>query len=180
MSLHPAGRSPGPDPGPAMAAMNPLVYAPRSCQPLGNGLASGLSYKLYLIRSNRYEGVPAPDLRALHATVATEFDAWGMLETDHPLAFAIVHLADDGWYLLLSRWNNANNLRHRVRALEAGPRALETRPLAEQSVIACVWEMRLMMHEADAWIDAVLRDPRDLIAPDMAEHYLAALYEGPL
>lgn len=158
---------------------NPLRYDPRSCRFLGIGRCGAASYKLYLIRSGNNADVAGPRVEDLHAVVAAEFAGWDS-PTDHPLGFVIAHLADDGWYLLLSRWNNANNLRHRVRALELGPGGLGTRAMDDAEIIACVWELRLVLHEVDAWIASVLLPPRDAITPDAAEAYLAARYEGPL
>jgi hypothetical protein len=158
---------------------NPLRYEPRSCRFLGIGQAGGLTYKLYEIRSSRNVGSPAPRPEALHAAAAEEFGGWES-PTDHPLGFAIAHLADDGWYLLLSRWNNANNLRHRVRAIDAGSDAVHARPLDDPHVVACVWELRLMLREADAWIAGVLEPLGETLTPQARERYLAAIYEGPL
>lgn len=158
---------------------NPLRYQPRSCRFLDIGRAGALTYKLYEIRSSRHAGSPAPRREALHAAAAGAFEGWDS-PTDHPLGFAIAHLADDGWYLLLSRWNNANNLRHRVFAIEAGSDAVLARPLEDAHVIACVWELRLMLHEADAWIASVLAPPGDSLTPQARDRYLAAIHEGPL
>ena len=158
---------------------NPLRFASRPCRSLGLGRAGASTYKLYEIRSGKNVGSPGPRPEALHAAVAAAFEGWDS-PTDHPLGFAIAHLADDGWYLLLSRWNNANNLRHRVWAIDGEPDAVLTRPLEDEHVIACVWELRLMLHEANAWIACVLEPLGDVITAQARERYLGAIYEGPL
>lgn len=158
---------------------NPLRYDPRACRFLGIGRAGASAYKLYVIRSGKNADVAGPRVDDLHAVAVAEFAGWDK-PTDHPLGFVIVHLADDGWYLLLSRWNNANNLRHRVRALDAGPAGLRARAMDDAEIIACVWELRLVLHEVDAWIASVLLPPGDVVTPQAAEAYLAARYEGPL
>lgn len=158
--------------------MNPLAYTPRTCKPEGVFSLPGISCKLYIVRSQRNAQTPTPSHAVLASVLEAEFAAWGTSPADHALGFAIIHFADDGWYLLLSRWNDANNLRHRVRAIEFNADGITARPLADPWIVSCVWELRVMMFEADAWIDAILRPGPETITAEAAQRYLSTLCEG--
>jgi hypothetical protein len=163
-----------------VAEINPLSWTPRVCAPIGAARLEGHAYKVYVVRSPANANAICPSTADLARAIATESADWATLPTDHGLGFAILHLADDGWYLLMSRFENANNLRHRVRALVYGPGGICTVPLGDSSIIACVWEMRLMQRECDVWIDTILKAGAEVISPSMAEAYLTNVYEGPV
>jgi hypothetical protein len=158
--------------------MNPLAFTPRACKSEGVFRVTGISCKLYIVRSRRNAQTPTPSRAALAAILEAEFSAWGTNPADHDLGFAIIHFADDGWYLLLSRWNDANNLRHRVRAIEFNVDGITARPLADPWIVSCVWELRVMMFEADAWIDTILRPGPQTITAQAAQLYLSKFCEG--
>lgn len=131
---------------------------------------------MYAILSENWDAATLPSSDVLGNAVRK-----AMKTLDSPLdeafGFAILHLANDGVYLLLTRFNNANNLRHRVLSVVLGRETLELGRLDDPHIIACVWELRLMMYEADAWIDAVLKSGEGLTS-DTIEDYLARRYEG--
>lgn len=158
---------------------NPLSYTPRQCRFLGLGSAEDVSYKLYFIWSNKFSTADLPPLSQLHNAVSNGLRGWS-LATDHPLAFAIVHFANDGLYLLISRWNNANNIRHRVFSLKIAGDQLVLQPLEDPWTIACIWEMRLIKHEVDFWIETVLAANEPELSPEMAQQYLSKQFEGAL
>ena len=152
---------------------NPIAYAPRRVVECGT-VEGRWTAKLYAILSERWDEGALPSPEAMAAAVREameELDA----PLDHPLGFAIFHLANDGIYLLLTRFNNANNLRHRVFSAALGGEPLRLEPLGDAHIIACVWEMRLMKFEADAWIDCVLKPG---LTPETAARYLGARYQG--
>ena len=154
---------------------NPMTFAPRAVASLGI-VRGAWAAKLYAIRSARWRAADLPARAVLAEAVRAAMDTLDA-PRDHPLGFAILHMADDGTYLLLSRFNDANNLRHRVFAATPAGARLELAPLADPHVVCCVWEMRVMMGEADAWIDAVLRPGAGLTAAAQAA-YLARRFEG--
>ncbi|MCW5220013.1 hypothetical protein D5041_09580 [Verminephrobacter aporrectodeae subsp. tuberculatae] len=51
-------------------------------------------------------------------------------------------------------------------------------PLADPWIVSCVWELRVMMFEADAWIDAVLRPGPETVTEQAAQRYLSTFCEG--
>lgn len=159
---------------------NPLTYAPRPVQPLGRGRAGRVQYKAYAMWSDRFSLADVPGRPQVAAAVEQALEGWEA-PGDHPVAFAILHLANDGWYLLLTRFNNANNLRHRVFGVAPGDRgSLHAVPLADPHLIACVWETRLIKHEVDAWIDTVLAPPGDQLTAASLDRYLDRQFQGSL
>jgi hypothetical protein len=159
-----SGTTPGP---------NPIRYSPRRVVGLGTVRGEWVA-KLYAILSDRWqiESLPSPEaLRALVLHAMDQLDA----PLDHGCGFAIFHMADDGIYLLVTRFNNANNLRHQVYAVTVGEGKHRLNALADQHIIACVWELRLMQFEADAWTKCVLKAG---LSADSVRRYLHTRYQG--
>lgn len=156
---------------------NPTTFAHRRVLDCGTVQGSWTA-KMYGILSEKWDAAALPSSDVLDKAAREAMKALdGPL--DHPFGFAILHLANDGVYLLLTRFNNANNLRHSVFSVVLGKETLELARLADPQIIACVWELRLMMYEADAWIDAVLKPGKGLTS-DATERYLARRYSGPI
>ncbi|SNR74559.1 hypothetical protein [Puniceibacterium sediminis] len=154
---------------------NPMKFASRQVVDLGI-VQGAWPVKVYAILSDKWTVDDLPDAATFEVAVR---DAAATLQQpqDHPAGFAIFHMADDGFYLLISRFNNANNIRHSVFSLAQHVTGLKCAPLADPKLIACIWEMRLMMAEADAWIETVLR-PGNGLTQDALSAYLACRYEG--
>lgn len=157
---------------------NPLAYAPRQCVSLGRGMAQGIGYKAYAMWSDRFSMADLPTKAQITKAISVGLTGWDA-PADHPAAFAILHLANDGIYLLLTRWNNANNLRHRVFSVELqGVDGMSLQHLSDPFTIACVWETRLICIEANAWIEEVLAAPGDQLSAHMLDCYLNRQFEG--
>lgn len=156
-----------------MIAANPFRYLPRKVFDLG--IVSGAwTAKVYAVISEAWKEQDLPTREQIAAAVS-EAMAGLQGELDHELGFAIFHLANDGQYLLLTRFSNANNLRHIVSSVTVTEGALKLARLSDPMTIACVWELRLMMFEADAWIETVLREG---LTTATAQQYLARRYCG--
>lgn len=156
-------------------ASNPISYQPREL--LNLGIARfGWTAKVYGILGTGRTPSEFPPGDMLMGVLATEM---GLMDrpNDHSCGFAIFHLADDGFYVLLTRFNNANNLAHRVWSIDRQDSGLTLSPLADDRIIACVWEMSLMHFEARAWVDCVLRNG---LTGETESAYLAARATGPL
>ncbi len=151
---------------------NPLTFAPRRVLDCGT-VAADWTAKVYAILSDRWSRGDVPPAPVRDRMVRRAMEALDS-PTDHPVGFAIFHLAEDGIYLLVSRFNNANNLRHSVFGVSSD---VQIAPLDDPQIIACIWELRLMMAEADAWIETVLR-PGNGLTDDAQAAYLAARYAG--
>lgn len=155
---------------------NPMVYALRQVISLGT-LEQGWTTKIYGMFSDQFEAKELPDQETLFVSIKQAMTGWDAVSGNHPLGFGIVHMANDGIYLLLTRFHDANNIRHQVFALNLTDRSVTLAPLEDAAIIACVWEMRLIAHESDAWVKHVLIPGAGLT--DVARQaYLNDVYRG--
>lgn len=83
------------------------------------------------------------------------------------VGFVIFHQGRTGPYLILGWWDNENELP--VRVFLADP--LNWRP-ATSGESFCVWDLRVVWHEREAYIRTMLKGPTDEAA------YLAATIAG--
>jgi len=160
--------------------MNPLEYQPRDCHFIEAKKVAGIDLKLYLICSSQFGLADIPAQDVLEQLYAQAFNGW-QAQNDHNVGFAILHLADDGLYFLASVWNDANMIRHKVLGLsyDADGNTVIA-PLGEPSIIACVWELKLMSFERDAWIECVLNKKPKQLNEQLTQDYLNCRYQGSL
>ena len=136
--------------------MNPIQYRPRRSLPIPILKMSGVNLKIYGVFSDPAKAIQFPGASHLSSCIG-ELCNVPTDECDHGVGFLILHLAEDGDYLLLSHWVDANMLRHQVfqcKVTEQGVTSI--RSLANDGIIACVWELEIMKFERDAWVRAVL------------------------
>lgn len=97
--------------------------------------------------------------------------------TDHRygVGFLGVHEGDGSNLVFLDWWADVNELRHHVFvSYPAAPEALVD--ATPTGLAGCVWDLRLLGFERDAWVDTVLNASGD---PDL-ERYLAQRFDGVL
>lgn len=156
-----------------MTRSDVVHYERRSTQALGLGEVSTVKVKWYLITAGSrtlVSGLWQQIEKQLEAEIDTAGDPM-----EHGVGFGIVHLARDGDYVLFSRWYDRNMLKHRVyraQVDEAGTTQLHS--MRDTDIAACVWEMALMAHERDAWVEAMSRG----LDSAALEAYLQAVYGG--
>lgn len=142
-------------------------YAPRPLEFLGLESVAGYRLKVYAIRY----GEAGLDRE--------RFDAcWPMASAVLPqpdraagrpgAGFVILHQGATGDYVVLCWWDRENELPTRVFVRDAGG----WRP-AEDGESFCVWDLRVMWREREAYVASVLTG-RD----DGLEIYLTAFLEG--
>ncbi|WP_265562254.1 hypothetical protein [Sphingomicrobium arenosum] len=133
------------------------VYAPRTYRDFGV-LALGASrFKAY--------GIEAPgsalDADAALAAVTRYARAcphvWTVPES--ALGHVIVHRGEEADWLLAGWWIGGGILRGLVARSEVG--ALDFAP-ADSSLVGCVWELRLVEHERQAWVRHMMRETPDV------------------
>ncbi|MHC4976092.1 MAG: isochorismatase [Planctomycetota bacterium] len=84
------------------------------------------------------------------------------------VGFVIVH-AGGGWeYLVVCWWDSGNELCVRVLSR---PRGESEWRKAREGQSFCVWDMELMWHERNAYIEHVLRDARGDLDGYVADRY---------
>jgi hypothetical protein len=154
--------------------VNPLTYAPRLVKafpPVDVGGRALKAYGVFAEPADADSPVSPEWLREQAGSVLPEAPEPG----DHPAGFVILHRAKDGDYLLVSQWYDANMLKHWVRGAPAGGSAA-FEPLAEQAVIACVWELEIVKFERDAWVRTVLAHGR--LDQSSLDAYLGTTFSG--
>ncbi|SDI82664.1 hypothetical protein SAMN04487954_101407 [Billgrantia gudaonensis] len=67
----------------------------------------------------------------------------------------IVHEAREGCYVLLDWWTGENMLQHHVY-FSRDPNDPEFSDVTQTGIVACVWELKVLSFEREAWIDCVL------------------------
>jgi hypothetical protein len=89
------------------------------------------------------------------------------------VGFVILHQGRGVVYLVLGWWDNENELPLRVLVREATPGADWRAAAAHESV--CVWDLRVLWHEREAYVRHVLGPER---GPDIEGYLLDALASG--
>ncbi|MBL4707384.1 MAG: hypothetical protein JKY48_02965 [Flavobacteriales bacterium] len=84
----------------------------------------------------------------------------------HHEAFVVVHEASDGIWTIISWWTGVEMLMIQTY-FSSSSILLELIPLKERGALACVWEMAVVSHEREAWIQHVLKESS---APDFERY----------
>lgn len=99
---------------------------------------------------------PIPKLMLDAATqIALEnLPAPSMTSARYGVGFLIAHEAHAFNTITLDWWENVNELRHKVFRASSGRHSFTD--ITASAEAACVWELRIMAFERDAWVDSVL------------------------
>ncbi|HRI03771.1 MAG TPA: hypothetical protein PLL77_08515 [Pyrinomonadaceae bacterium] len=122
------------------------------------------------------DGVPG-DIETLARDYLVSLSKTGQLGTFGDLGFVILHRCGDSFYfLLVSTWNNKNELWESVYAKQTNEHSdFAIFPLSEpHHATFCVWELAIVSHEQQAWRRFLL-SKRDGNAKAV---YLDDLYRG--
>lgn len=89
------------------------------------------------------------------------------------VGFIGVHAGRTANFIFISWWANENELQQHVYVSPLDhPGAFEYQTPA--GVVGCVWDLRVLGHERDAWLKHVLRNPR---GPSIADYLTDTLSE---
>ncbi|HUF65287.1 MAG TPA: hypothetical protein VMM17_04855 [Gemmatimonadaceae bacterium] len=112
---------------------------------------------------------PSAVLEAAALALAQETLLGLAAHTSHyGVAILGIHQGKHDNLVFVSWWVDANELRHRVyRSPANSPATL--RAVGSEDTVGCVWDLRILAFEAQAWVDEVLRPRRW----DALEAYLA-------
>ncbi len=130
----------------------PPVYAPRPVRSLPVWTIGPMRVKPYHIGQSE----PAETLRESARVEASRIEVESAAEGGaHDLGFAVLHEGQGGAWLLLDWWAHGDILCQRL-SLDGGQgfEAVDARPL-----VACVWELPVILHERDAWVRHMMREP---------------------
>ena len=140
-------------------------YKPRRVEPLDLWRPNGLAIKPYTIAR---DGADAPSLALIGTArriAETEIPKAAAYDTGHHgLGFAILHEGEEAIWLLLHWWAHGDICCRALFRADSG--TLEFEDVSKRSLMACVWELRVIDHERQAWVNAMLTHTPD------AETYL--------
>ena len=149
------------------------AYAPRPVRFLELWEAAGWRLKVYGIAYGR--ALPRAELVAAAKKVAEERlreSAAGGAET-YGVGFLGVHDGRTANFVFVDWWAEENELHHHVYVSPTdSPGALEY--VTPTGLAACVWDLRVLGFERQAWLDTVLRNPD---GPDLEAYLLRRLEE---
>lgn len=145
-----------------------MSYAPRHIRPLPPWQVKEFRLKPYVIVAEGRECNPAT-LTAAQDHIATMLTAASLAPHDG-LGFVTVHLGQDADWLLCDCWVKGDALAHMLARADKGTAAFAP-PAAP--LMACVWEMAVMIHERAAWIRTMMTQ-----TPDPAAYLRQTLAEG--
>jgi hypothetical protein len=150
-----------------------LSHRVRSIAPLGLIDSNGWRVKLYGITQNAHS--PSEELLAIaHRLAAQSLPSPARTGERYGLAFVTVHEAALFNQIIVDWWERVNELRHRV--FKADPESpTDFREITATGEAFCVWELKVIAHERDAWIE-MLRSPKPV--EERVESYLASRLHG--
>lgn len=141
----------------------------RPIRSLGVWRAGAWRLKAYTIS---YRGRPVAQARVAQARETALALLPAAAEDVPGVGYAGLHQGRGYDVLFVDWWANENELFHRILVAEQAP-AAPFAPPKDPAFAACVWDMRVMAHERDAWLECVLRNPA---GPDL-DAYLARTLE---
>lgn len=147
-------------------------YAPRPIRFLELWEPSGWRVKVYGIAYRSPE--PRSQLLSAAKDVALhQFTRAAVRHAHYGVGFLIVHDGRGANFVLVDWWANENELHsHAYISPSDDPGSLVY--AAPTGPIACTWDLVVVAHERQAWVDTILTNPA---GPDV-DAYLAARLEG--
>ncbi len=148
-------------------------YVPREISPLGLIGVDAWRFKLYGIHA---PGRLAPGWGwepAVRDLARARLDEPGGHPERYGVGFVIVHHGREADFVLIDWWVGENMLENHVHVCIPGDPSVHERG-NPTGLSACVWELRVMAFEREAWIETVLANPE---GPDL-DAYLERRLEG--
>src|SRR5258708_5568442 len=138
---------------PAMHRPVTAPYKPRRVRALDTWRCRGWTLKRYVVEiAGRLAG--EADLeRAQNEADARLVELETSDPARHGLGFLILHLGENGDYLLVETWTDQDILSHVNYGAAKGGKYRSDWP----GPGACVWELAVMCHEREAWLRHMLR-----------------------
>ncbi len=132
-------------------------YEPRPVTDLGTFEMGGWRMKLTGIA---YHG-PSPREELVEATTqaaAKILPQPAVTDSRYGVGFIGIHDGRGACFCFVDWWEAENELHHRTLLAPAdSPRALAAAP--DTGFIACAWDLAVIAHERQAWVDTVLANP---------------------
>ena len=151
-----------------MPALEP--YAPRQYASLPIWTVGSLRLKPYVIQLPDGAGLPDRTMEAARGVTSLTLRQAAAAESgSHDLGFVILHAGLAGTWLLMDWWAHKDICCQRLA--RADPGSADFVDVSDRPLMACVWELRVIAHERDAWIEHMLTpapDPEGYLADRLA------------
>jgi hypothetical protein len=157
--------------GPAITLKEP--YKPRPIRFLELWREAGWSVKVYGIAYNR--PLPRPEVIEAGMAVARPHltEATASAPGGYRTGYLGIHDGRGANFVFFDFWADENELHHHVY-VSPTDRPGEWEYVTPSGLIACVWDLRVMCFERQAWVDCVLANPE---GPDVAAYLATRLNE---
>ncbi len=148
------------------------AYAPRSFKFLKLVEKHGFRIKLYGIR---YGGgdVDKPLIDGALPILLDRLASASQGQQHYGVGFGCIHQGKTGDFAFIDWWADENELHHHAYVSTAASPG-KFRYVTPTGLIACVWDLRLMWFEREAWVNCALRKGE---RPDL-DGYLALRLDG--
>jgi hypothetical protein len=144
-------------------------YRPRPIRFLDVWRAEEWRLKVYGIAYER--AAPCPKLLEAAKVVARDRLATVTIANHYSVGFLGVHQGRTANFVFVDWWADENELHHHVYVSPtAEPEKLQY--VTPTGLVACVWDLRVMAFERQAWLDHVLQNPRGPNLEAYLEHRL--------
>lgn len=137
---------------------------------------NGWKLKVYGISSVRGISDPVtvdPAIVASGRQIAETVFTRSPTTNSYDLGFVIFHEGRLANWLLLDWW--ADEIQVRQQLFRSGSENPSTFDRVTNDLIACIWELRIVAHEREAWIDTMLKPPG---RPDVCGYLERRLADG--
>lgn len=117
--------------------------------------------------------LPRPELLTAAKQIARMQLASVQSQSHYGVGFVGVHDGRGANFVFVDYWADENELHHHVYVSPSDqPEALEY--VTPSGLVACVWDLRVMWFERQAWVETVLANPS---GPDVERYLLHQLNE---
>jgi hypothetical protein len=117
--------------------------------------------------------LPRPELVEAAKRITRPHLRTAKSQTHYGVGFLGVHDGRGANFVFVDYWADENELHHHVYVSPSDkPKALEY--VTPTGLIACVWDLRVMWFERQAWVETILANPT---GPDVEQYLSRRLHE---
>lgn len=146
------------------------IYKKRAIKFLEQTDLDGWRIKVYGITADS-QNLPVNLIMEGKNVVLANLPQPAVTEHRYGVGFLIIHHGAMANWFLLNWWENEDIIHHQVFSSPTTDPSKIT-PVADKSIMACVYELEVYSFEREAWIDTVLSNAK---APDFEEYLQARL-----
>ena len=144
-------------------------YAPRPVRFLAEWAFDGWRLKVYGITYRRER--PRAELIETARRLAQESLPAALTGGNYGVGYVGVHDGRGANFIFVDWWADENELHHRVFAAPSGE-LINIPEITATGLSVCVWDLRVQCFEREAWLETVLRNPRESSLEDYMRRLL--------